>query len=268
MTQPVTQPLQLGVLLDSVPRWIAPLLILLGIEFVLISHIRQSVNIIAVDDPQEKNFNDKIAIPTRDYNWIIGGMTFGILMSGIAVIQVFQISNLYAILLLFCGRMIEGVAAIRFYKKVLYLIRERRWGGDIRTKVRHKLTVLFIVVVGLYLMGYALIYGPFFRSLGYTIQFIWTVTALLVTSLGLRWKLRHVRDQFDREIILGVILFVTGAELFNFTFFGELAATLVGSLGYTVGFWFAAAFLIRDQNEPLVMELKYLIRDARVWLRS
>ncbi len=259
--------LQLGFLIDSVPLWLAPLLVLLGVEFILIWHIEQSINVVASEKPNQKS-GDKIAIPTRDYKLLVSGMTFGILLSAIAVIQEFQISNIYAILLLFCGRAIEGVAAIRFYKKVSRFIRTREWGGDFRAKMKHKLTMLFIVVVGFYLIGYAIVHGPFLRSLGYTIQFVWTITTLLVTAIGLQWKLRPVREKFDRKLILGVILFVTGAELFNFAFIGQLVATIAGSIGYSIGFWFAAAILIRDQQEPVVMGLKYRIRDIRIWLRS
>lgn len=261
--------LQTGFFIDSVPRWLAPLLVLLGIELILIYHIERSIHVVPKgQETRASESTDEITIPVRDYQLLIAGLTLGILLSAIAVIQRFQISNLYAMLLLFCGRAIEGVAAIRFYKKAIRFLRTREWSGDFGARAKHKLTMLFIVIVGIYLAGYALVNGPFLRSLGYTIQFVWTITTVLLTAVGLRWKLRPVEDQFDGKIILGVILFVTGAELFNFTFLGQLAATLIGSLGYSVGFWFAAAFLIRDQREPVAMELKYLVRDVRVWLRS
>jgi len=252
--------LQAGLFLNSVPGWLAPALVLIGIELVLIRYIEQSVNVVArrpeIDDNSSTGMT---ALPHRDYQLLIGGLTLGILFSAIAVIQRFQISNLYAMLLLFCGRAIEGVVAVRFYKKVVRFLRTRQLSGDLAKRVRHKLTMLFIIVVGVYLLGYALLRGPFLRSLGYTIQFVWTVTTLFLTAFGLRWKLRPVQDRFDRKVILGVILFVTGAELFNYTFLGELAATVVGSLGYTVGFWFAAALLIHDQGEPVAMRLKRVI---------
>ena len=259
--------LQLGFWIDSVPLWLAPLLVLLGVELILIYHIQQSVYVVPRDNTDLQH-TDKISIPTRDYKLLISGLTFGILLSAIAVIQNYQISNWYIILLLFCGRAIEGVAAIRFYKKMVRFTRSRRWGGDFGAKIKHKLTAIFIIFIGLYFIGYAIVNGPFLRSLGYTIQFIWTIVTLFVTFIGLHWKLRPVRDKFDQKIIFGVILFTTGAELFNFAFIGQLIATLAGAFGYTIGFWFAAAILIRDQQEPVVMGLKHRIRDIRIWLRS
>ena len=258
---------QLGFPIDSAPSWLAPLLVLLGVEFVLIWHLEQSITVVANQKPNQQS-NDKITIPTRDYKLLISGLTFGILLSAIAVIQKYQISSIYAIFLLFCGRLIEGVSTIRFYKKISRFIQSREWGGDFRAKMRHKLTILFIVVLGFYLIGYAIIYGSYFRTLGYTIQVVWTMTALFVTAAGLQWKLRPVRENFDRKLIIGVVLFVTGAELFSFDFIGQIVAIIVSSVGYSIGFWFAGAILIRTQEEPVVMALKYRIRDIRIWFRN
>ena len=260
-------PLQAGFLVDSVPTWLAPLIVLFGVEYILVWYIEGSVNIVASEEFNHGSDNI-ITIPTRDYELLISGIGFGIMLSAIAVIQEFQISNIYIILLLFCGRAIEGVTAIRFYKKVSRFIRTREWGGELRAKIKHKLLILFIIVVGLYLVGFAIVHGPFFRSLGYTIQFVWSLTTLLVTAIGLRWKLRPVREEFNRKLIRGVILFVTGAELFNFALIGELIATMAGSIGYSVGFWFAAAILIRDKQEPVAMWIKNRIRDIRIWFQN
>lgn len=252
--------LQVGdLVLESVPKWIAPILVILGIEII----IGRQIFLTIVDFQANK----KTQISSREQRVIIGGLTLGVLFSALAVIQRHQISNEYAILLLFCGRMIEGASTVRFYKKLIVLLRDKKYSGDIISKVKHKATIVFIFSISIFIFIYLLINRPVFNSLGYSIQFLWTITVLSITTLGLRWKLRPIWGVVDRKLLIGILSFVGGAEIFNHSLMGEIVAVLAGSIGYTIGFWFAAALLIRDQKEPVAMKFKSIIRTIRISIR-
>jgi len=252
--------LQLGdLVLESVPKWVAPILVILGIEII----IGRQIFLAIIDLQADK----KIQINGREQRVIIGGITLGVLFSALAVIQKYQVSNEYAILLLFCGRMIEGASAVRFYKKLVVFLRGRKHSGNMISKAKHKLTLVFISSITIFISMYLLINGPVFNSLGYSIQFLWTITVLSITTLGLRWKLRPIWGIVDRKLLIGILSFVGGAEIFNHPLLGEIVAVLAGSIGYTLGFWFAAALLIRDQKEPVAMKLKSIIRTIRISIR-
>jgi hypothetical protein len=252
--------LQLGdLILDTVPEWVAPILVILGIEIIIGRKI-----VLAIGNLQKTR---QVQITNREQRAIIGGLTLGILFSALAVIQKVQISNEYAILLLFCGRAIEGAAAIRFYKKIIVFLRDGKYSGSIVSKVKHKLTILFILSITIFVFIYILIDGPIFNSIGYSVQFLWMISVLSITTLSLRWKLRPVWGIVDRKSLIGVLFFVGGAEIFNHSFLGEVVALIAGAIGYTLGFWFTAALLVRDQKEPIAMKFKNIIRTVRISLR-
>jgi hypothetical protein len=233
-------PVQVGVFIDEVPSWLGPALIFFGLECLLATFISRHLNRIYQHPPQEF----RIAI------WLV---ILGTLFLTTGFSQVVGIAPLFAFLLLFFGRMIEGAAAIRLLRKVEAAIESSRSSGPtlperllnkLLSKFRYRALTGFVILVAYAAISYTILFGPLHQSLQYDIALYWTVMVFTLSIMGLSWKLSDIQSELGSPLLLGLFLCVGGAEVFNFQFIGNLVTIILGTIGHFVGLVLAIFFYL------------------------
>lgn len=164
----------------------------------------------------------------------------GYLFAALSVIQANY--SAYAAFLFVLVRGLEGAAAVRFYRKVVFVVRNRQapGGASAGSFVTHRLLVFFFTVVGLGLLVSALTPTTVERA-GFSIanpRGVYTASTFALAVLGVYWRLAPVKDDYNWLILTGFSLSVAGAELFNYAALGtEVALSFVGGAAYSAGFW-------------------------------
>lgn len=230
---------QFGFFFDFIPRWLGPTAIFFGAELILLGVARQTFS---------RNFPFWSRLNPREAMALTGGFGLGVLLTASAVLRQFNTLWLYAMLLFCLGQVISGAAAVRLYKKLLYLSREHEWPGQWQTKVKKMLLRIFLVIIAGWLLFLVLtgtsLYGGFAESL----QFIWTFLIFSTSALGIAFKLDYARGVLNYRLRIGFILCVAGASVFNIApFLRDLLVLIAGTVAYSIGFWFAAVLLIRSE---------------------
>lgn len=231
-------PLQLSVIFDFIPKWAGPTAIFLGVELLLLGAVQQAL---------PRTFAFWTRLNSREELVVTGGFALGMLFCASAVLRRFESLWAYATLLFCLGQLISGGAAVRLYKKLIYISRERRFPGNIHNKVKKVLLrfgVLLIAgwLVFLYLSGTE-IYG------GKSLQFIWTFVVFSMAILGITFKLKYADAQLNKSLKTGFVLCIGGASIFNIQpALLDIFSTLLGSIIYMIGFGIAAVLLIRSES--------------------
>jgi len=233
-------PVQVGLFVDEVPRWLGPALIFFGIECLL--GIFVSRHLIRVHQHPPKEF--QIAV------WLI---ILGVLFSTAGFTQIAGITPLFALLLLVLGRMIEGAATIRLLRKVEAAFKSGGGSGlsvferlvsKFLSKLRYRAVIGLVILVTYTAILYTVLFSPLHRSLQYDIALYWTVMVFTLSIIGLSWKLSDIQDELGSPLILGLFLCVAGAEVFNFQAVGELATIGLGAVGHFLGLFLAGLFYL------------------------
>ncbi|MFB6196270.1 MAG: hypothetical protein ABEI80_08855 [Haloplanus sp.] len=164
----------------------------------------------------------------------------GYLFSALSVIRTDY--GAYAAFLFLLFRGLEGAAAVRFYRKVTFVLRNRRTpsGSNVSSFVTRRLLVFFFGVVGVGLLVSALAPGAVERA-GFSVanpRGLYTAVTFSFAMLGVYWRLAPVRDDYNWLVLIGFGFSVAGAELFNYAALAtEVALSFAGGVAYAVGFW-------------------------------
>lgn len=145
----------------------------------------------------------------------ITGLALGVLFVASSILQRYNTVRFYAILLFSLGRIIEDAASVRFYKKVLHLIRHEEFQGDTRQRLKRYLVLFFVLIVSGWAVIRILEDGPFYGSIIDSIKLVWTLLAFFIVTFGIWYKLRFADNVFNRNMKFGFMLCVGGAEIFN-----------------------------------------------------
>jgi len=237
MNGPVALLLQLSVVFDFVPRWAGPTAIFFGVELLLLGAVRQAL---------PRTFAFWTRLNSREEVVVTGGFALGILFSASAVLRHFDGLWAYATLLFCLGQLISGAAAVRLYKKLIYISREHSFPGNLHDKVKKILLWLSVILIAgwllfLYLSGTE-IYG------GEGLQFIWTFVVFSMAVLGITFKLRYADAQLNKYLKAGFVLCIGGASIFNIRpGILDIFSIILGSIAYMIGFWIAAVLLIKSE---------------------
>lgn len=236
---PTVFPIQLSFVLDFIPPWAGPAAIFIGVEIILLGLAKQTFSQIF---PFWNRLNP------REEAAIVGGFGLGVLLSAGAVLRHFEILWLYATLLFCLGQIINGAGAVRLYKKLLYMAREREIAGSWRSKIKKALLRLFVIVLAGWMIILILGGTNIYRGQTSSLQFVWTFVVFMMAALGIAFKLDYATDVLNVRLRVGFILCVAGASIYNLNpFVLDLLALVLGSIAYSVGFWAAAVLLIRSE---------------------
>lgn len=225
--------LQLRYIFDSVPRTLPVWLLVLGLEALIFGFLIRAGERSELFRPLSARSKLVTSI----------GLTFGYLFVSLSVISAHY--DLYAAYLFVLFRTVEGAAAVRFYRKVVHVLRHRSTDLSSGTGRAYKyVSTFFVSIVGTGIFIQILLNGPYIHTVLWDLALVYTGVSLAIAVIGAWWRLRDVRDGINSGISLGVLLVVGGAEIFNYTLLAqEIVVTLFGSLSYSIGFW--GAVLIR-----------------------
>ncbi|GAB7008900.1 hypothetical protein [Halorubrum trueperi] len=147
---------------------------------------------------------------------------------------------------------IQGLAAIIIYRKVKFGLRNQTLdlpGTDFITKIKVKLVGLFLfLLVGSLIAGLIDI-GYLEYSVSKFAIVLWTLFVLIYTVIGL--SLRFVGTDTDQSYIFiaGVVLFLSGAEIYNMsTLFNDVLVLVLGMISYSYGYWKHAFSYMNTQD--------------------
>lgn len=230
---------------NYVPDWFGAALLFFGVELVLVGAVKGSLS-------ERLDFWDDLNYWGRF--GVIGGFAVGTLLCWSAVLRELGLIWGYTVLLFALGKVAEGAAAVRFYRKIESLLRRGEWPGG--SKLLYRLAVVFIVVLGIYAVVEIRRSGPFFNSTWYEIKAVWTLVIWALASLGIWWKVRDLQGTVPKEIMTGFVLCVGGAEVFNYqSLSGDVVALLAGSVAFSIGFWLAVALWMQsERDQPTVFD--------------
>lgn len=236
VTAPGSLVLQVGFFVDYVPEWLGPLLMASGIFYLIIGYFETSIL-------QTELSASPVALVM---------MATGLML--LFVQSYLSLGPIVIVILLAFTRWIEGVAAVRFYQKVAYVLRHRDLPhtGTLTDRVALKLLMLFTVIMGGWAVLLVLTRGPFIRSLTYDLALVWTLVSATISILGMSLKFLSIRDQLPLISLFGFAVASTGAELFNFTsLFTELKVFAVSNISYSLGYWVAVYLWLRVSSEEI-----------------
>ncbi|QUJ74008.1 hypothetical protein [Haloarcula marismortui] len=186
----------------------------------------------------------------------------GIIIASISVFLAYEWQGVFLIILL--GKGIEGVSAVRLYQKVVHFFESRPESNDNSTSILVKYSVYYLSLIfvltllfgfGIYILISEYSYSGILES----IILCYTLFIIVISAFGLAWKLHVVGDSFSNSLIAGLILLVTGSEIYNFNLvvisvsettyqlpFTDIIVIIAGSISYSVAFWYASWVWMRD----------------------
>lgn len=238
MTAAIVQP---DWVLDPVPATLPTWAIVLGLEALFLN------TAISVSN-QHPLFRSMTA---RERFVVTASFALGFFFASLSVLR--NAYGLYAAYLFLLFRTVEGAAAARFYRKVVFAVRNRSLPGSTTMSDRalHYMVVFSILVAGLGVAFNVLSKGPVFRSVWYDLALVYTVVSFLLAFVGAHWRVRSLSDDFNGGIAIGFALCIGGAETFNYaSIAGEIGTTVAGSATHLVGFWAAVAIWGFDALTP------------------
>lgn len=244
----VATSLQLSFLLDYVPVWLGPLLLAAGLILVIVTFGSFS-----------------LAGESRSFT-LTGVMLLCAFGGGALMLVPFYMRRTYifAAGLLLAGRWIEGVAATRLVSKIIRFV-SGTGSGSLSATIRRRFRRAAIIVGVFLIVGWAavwvLVLGPVVVSRTYDLTLIWTLLVGVLSVLGLGFKFSSVDSRIYSveprfiPMVIGLILAVTGAELYNFELFQQVLSAgavelsisaldpvllLVGNGIYIIGYYWSA----------------------------
>jgi hypothetical protein len=230
--------LQVDVVVDFVPGLLGPTLIFFGLELVLVGTFLSVFRRAGVLS----------RLTNREQFLAVGGVAVGLLFAASGALRRLDLLDPYVVFLFALGRVLQGASAARFYRRILDVLRGRG-GGGVGGRIRRGSITLFVCFFAGWLAVRVLTQGPIVGTVGQSLRLVWTGFVVVTTALGITWKLRHAEDTLDRGLRPGLVLCVTGAEVYNFASIGmELGTYLVGSVAFSLGFWVAVFYLFASET--------------------
>lgn len=217
-------------ILDSVPGWLGPTSVVVGLLLCSLSLLRQSKQELISD-----------VVSPKDYFLLsLAGVTFIWAVTNLLQVPAFFVryATVYTALFIFASRWIEGAGAVLLYQKVSYVVSNRSLPEtSLREKMAKRLTLLLLAVILIYAGIGALIFTALSLPLAEIFLVVWTVATFLTSLLGLSWKVSTVSQGLPKALLWGTLLILAGSEVVNLaTTSAEIRVFIAGGLGYTLGY--------------------------------
>jgi hypothetical protein len=227
MTPVARLALQLSWFVDYVPAWLGPALIAVGLLSVLFTF---GVFVTAGRDSQSVTLGGLVVL-----SGIVGG--------GLLIVPLYvRHTSVVAAGMLLAGRWLEGVAATRVLTKAIRFFSGTGSGGlasALRRRLRRGAIVFGLLLVAGWAAIWVLVFGPVALSRTYELTLIWTVLVGVLSFLGLGFKFTSVDSRVYSAVptfvpmVLGLILAVTGAQLYNFQILQRTISTAPVELSFS-----------------------------------
>ena len=224
--------IQIDFFITYTPTWLGPLLMVSGLT---ISVGPTLLPLLALEEGDSLEMNGIWSL------FILGSFA-------LALYFYWRFTFVFAVVLFFGGRIIEGFATTRFLSQVAqYFSTSTTKRGFLSRIVKTYLALFFllplIVLVAGWIALFAIVLGYRDSSLAVQFAVVWTAVVGTVSVFGVSWKLRPVITGRVFEIIdehtsseggdvalpdtglkykiwiFGVVLMIVGAQLYNFTIF-------------------------------------------------
>jgi hypothetical protein len=238
--------LQVSWFVDYVPPWLGIVLMSIG---VLSLQAR-------VYENEYRNDND---LYEDDPLSIITWIGFFIAAGGLVAMvyeAYLRIPVIMTTIFISVGRYIEGVAAVRFCQKIsdAFHIRSLSSGhGGLRLKLMFILATVFAVIAAGWIIIFLMLWGPLEVSYEYALTLFWTIATVIISSIGLLAKIYPTYPTLNTQFMIGTVLVIAGAEIYNFSNLGqEVISFVVVSVAYAIGFWIGSYRLVtrKERKDP------------------
>lgn len=159
------------------------------------------------------------------------------------------------VILSIAGKFLEGVASVRAYQKIKYIVAKKSFPGrvSLTTKGFYALCGLFLSIVSGWLF-IGIIISEKSSTLSAAGVIAWTITTGLLALLGMSSTLWGIRQKTSIGIIFGFSLMITGAEIHNLAMLSqEITLFFVNTAFYGFGFVVAAVLVIRRSREVAML---------------
>jgi hypothetical protein len=212
MIEGISAPLQLSWIVDYVPDWLGPTLLGSGLLLVVFTFLSFSYS---------GDGDESTSLSVGTFALLSIGVGGGFL----AVPLYRRYTFAFAAGLLLAGRWIEGVAATRLLTKVIRFFSGTGTGslsGTLKRRLRRMAIVVLVLLLAGWTALWVVLFGPVVVSQTYDLTLIWTTLVGVLSLLGLGFKFTSVDNRVYLieprfvPMLLGLILAVTGAQLYNF----------------------------------------------------
>lgn len=242
---------------DTVPQWLGPTLLLIGIASLILWASQSAI--------------DRFYSFETDtlHTFVLLSVVLGIVFTTIGGLSQAGYVDQFSIMLVAAGRFVEGGAIIRGIRKIHYMITQRPFlenSEAVSTQVRNliyrrklppvlkrrwpKIRYIAIrggiglIAVGIYL---AIIWnnGLTDETL-YAIVLTWSLSVFALAVLGLSWKLEYAEENLSPSLIIGLLSASAGAQVYDYVNLGwDITGIIVGTVAFLAGIVFGAfAFLL------------------------
>lgn len=181
-----------------------------------------------------------------ELNYGISRYTFG---AGIVMIAFSAINGIHQtsfIFIVLSSKYIQGATAVLTYQKIYQSFKNRSTpdlGMSIKNRVLIWSLVFFFLLVsnlGIILLSEMEVLFP---ELKQSSIIILSFSTVIVSTAGIFIKLS---DGFDKYTLLGIALFISGAEIYELPLDFEVFILIVGIIIYSTGYWLAFVKIYSD----------------------
>jgi hypothetical protein len=229
-------PIQTGALLPTKPAGLGAAVTVIGLTIMMGSYVRITL--------QEMDSQSREAFDVEMKNRRLAGMSFagGILFITIGSLQRYQLVVHYMGILFFVGSLITGVSHVRFWKKVELLLRKQECSGNLARTIKYGIISLFVIIIVGSILFELVVSNPFGATFVSQLAFAYTLLVLGLSIVGLSKRVLPLREQVDNKLVYGFILTIAGTQIFDLSLTNALLFMIIGTVGYTAGFWFAVYY--------------------------
>lgn len=211
---------------DTAPTWLGPSLMLFGVAALVLWGVARILPRI----PLIKHKKQQLVLLFL----IVLGTTF----TTAGALGVSRTLSTAALGLFAAGRFIEGGAAVRGFRKIIYLLRNQSLPSD-RKKLTQKVRYIAIrVSIGL--ITTIFLYGIFLLNARspplFILTLVWTFGTFMLAVIGLSWKLGSAEEELPAPVITGLLATFSGATVYDYvTLAGDVTHILVGAVAFLIG---------------------------------
>lgn len=227
-------------IVDTVPTWLGPGLLLFGTAAIVAWGIKYAIIEFLPDRTQGTQL------------LILLLLTIGVVFTTAGGLAQTGSVNIFVLLVIAIGRFIESGAVIRSIRK-LYLLITTAAGNSTKEKHAFKSILLKIIerflnkkyyiasrigigfaTVGAYIL--ILLINGFRTDITSSITLVWSLSVFSLAVIGLSWKLEAAEDTLSYTLVVGILAASSGSRIFNFVnLSGDVISIIVGSVGSILG---------------------------------
>lgn len=224
-------------LVEYVPRWLGPTVIVCGLFVCSVGLFRGGLGQLF----SRVNSRFEYVVPA------LAGLIYVWGMTNLLALPAYVVRHpaAYAVVFALGAKWIEGVSAVIIYPKLSYVannlpevLRERSTPGSttLSQTVVRGLVLFFLGIMASYAFIGALLFQEGLSIPGGNLFVVaWTVLTFAVSLLGLTWKVSTV--ELPAYLLYGTVLVLSGAEVVNLaTVGGDFRVFLAGGAGYALGY--------------------------------